>query len=231
MAQYDIPLETTPVDVAISYTEGLIAVLRGAGLDLINWLPGKPRSSKKPEITANVTSFGAQDNARQVVFSSSSRITVLLDSDGFCTLKHFDIDKQSFTVIEAGEDTLPLGTTRIISEALGAPDELYYVENYRNVISINNSSTTREFPTTCPWVEVARIDDKVHSFGLGENGKLYANNHLIASNCTSFIVTNAHLIYTTTQHLLKFVHLQTGGKGTNKRFLIKKMKKSLELTS
>lgn len=38
-------------------------------------------------------------------------------------------------------------------------------------------------------------------------GALYANKRVIAKNCTSFLVTPAHLLFTTSQHLLKFVHL------------------------
>jgi hypothetical protein len=38
-------------------------------------------------------------------------------------------------------------------------------------------------------------------------GALYANRRLLAKNCTSFILTPAHIIFTTTQHLLKFVHI------------------------
>ena len=44
-------------------------------------------------------------------------------------------------------------------------------------------------------------------FGLAENGSLFANKRRIARNCTSFLVTPAHLIFTTSLHLLKFVHL------------------------
>lgn len=44
-------------------------------------------------------------------------------------------------------------------------------------------------------------------FGLSENGILFANDRVLARNCTSFLVTTAHLIFTTGQHLLKFVHL------------------------
>ncbi|KAF2759758.1 IkappaB kinase complex, IKAP component [Pseudovirgaria hyperparasitica] len=50
------------------------------------------------------------------------------------------------------------------------------------------------------------------SFGLTNGGNLYANERLIARNATSFLVTSAHLIFTTTQHLLKFVHLSSRGK-------------------
>ncbi|KAI9658531.1 MAG: hypothetical protein M1829_006757 [Trizodia sp. TS-e1964] len=44
-------------------------------------------------------------------------------------------------------------------------------------------------------------------FGLTVEGSLYAGTRLLANNCTSFVVTQAHLIFTTTQHLLKFVHM------------------------
>lgn len=44
-------------------------------------------------------------------------------------------------------------------------------------------------------------------FSLAENGYLFANERRLVRNCTSFLVTSAHLIFTTSQHLLKFVHL------------------------
>lgn len=44
-------------------------------------------------------------------------------------------------------------------------------------------------------------------FSLAENGSLFANERRLARYCTSFLVTPAHLIFTTSQHLLKFVHL------------------------
>ena len=44
-------------------------------------------------------------------------------------------------------------------------------------------------------------------FSLAENGSLFANERRLARNCTSFLVTTTHLIFTTSQHLLKFVHL------------------------
>jgi elongator complex protein 1 len=44
-------------------------------------------------------------------------------------------------------------------------------------------------------------------YGLSGNGRLYADGKIIATNCTSFVITSAHLIFTTTQHIVKFVHL------------------------
>ncbi|MCJ1431909.1 hypothetical protein MMC27_001265 [Xylographa pallens] len=45
------------------------------------------------------------------------------------------------------------------------------------------------------------------AFGLTPNGSLYANSRRLAKDCTSFLVTPAHLVFTTTQYLLKFVHM------------------------
>ena len=50
-------------------------------------------------------------------------------------------------------------------------------------------------------------------FSLSENGSLFAQERRLVKNCTSFLVTPAHLIFTTSQHLLKFVHLGAGVDG------------------
>lgn len=48
---------------------------------------------------------------------------------------------------------------------------------------------------------------KTFFFSLSENGSLFANETRLVRNCTSFLVTPAHLIFTTSQHVLKFVHM------------------------
>lgn len=50
-------------------------------------------------------------------------------------------------------------------------------------------------------------------FSLTENGSLFANERCLARNCTSFLVTATHLIFTTSLHLLKFVHLTADTEG------------------
>lgn len=51
------------------------------------------------------------------------------------------------------------------------------------------------------------------SFQLKNGGTLHISSNsdiTRIAGCTSFVVTKAHLIYTTSQHFLKFVHLHTG---------------------
>ncbi|EXJ85200.1 hypothetical protein A1O3_05875 [Capronia epimyces CBS 606.96] len=46
-----------------------------------------------------------------------------------------------------------------------------------------------------------------HRVSLTPKGNLYVDDTLLVRECTSYILTSAHLIFTTSQHLLKFVHL------------------------
>ena len=57
-------------------------------------------------------------------------------------------------------------------------------------------------------------DHRDFVFSLANNGSLYANQHHLARNCTSFLVTPAHLIFTTSQNLLKFAHMANSVEGT-----------------
>jgi elongator complex protein 1 len=64
-----------------------------------------------------------------------------------------------------------------------------------------------QFPTLLPFFEIAKVEDELIAFGLSRNGHIYANSRLLAKNCTSFVVTPSHLIFTTNNHFVKYVHL------------------------
>ena len=50
-------------------------------------------------------------------------------------------------------------------------------------------------------------EPEYHKISLSSKGALSVGTRNLARDCSSFIVTDTHLIFTTTQHLLKFVHL------------------------
>ncbi|RMY09186.1 hypothetical protein D0868_04380 [Hortaea werneckii] len=54
-------------------------------------------------------------------------------------------------------------------------------------------------------MEVTRMGEE--GFSLSENGALRKQGKPLPIRCTSFVATSSHLIFTTTNHLLKFVHL------------------------
>ncbi|KAL8905894.1 MAG: hypothetical protein Q9171_006493 [Xanthocarpia ochracea] len=55
--------------------------------------------------------------------------------------------------------------------------------------------------------EMCSTQVDAEEFTLVENGSLLFKRRLLAKGCTSYQVTPSHLIFTTSQHLLKFVHL------------------------
>ncbi|KAH6605033.1 hypothetical protein Trco_006740 [Trichoderma cornu-damae] len=64
-----------------------------------------------------------------------------------------------------------------------------------------------QFTAQLPWFEVSKHEHVDVAFGLSRAGHIFANSRLLAKNCTSFVVTPSHLIFTTSNHFVKFVHL------------------------
>jgi hypothetical protein len=64
-----------------------------------------------------------------------------------------------------------------------------------------------QFKSHLPWFEVVNFGESQVAFGLSRNGHLYANTRQLVKNCTSFVLTPRHLIFTTNNHFVKYVHL------------------------
>ncbi|KAL8766477.1 MAG: hypothetical protein Q9209_006771 [Squamulea sp. 1 TL-2023] len=65
-------------------------------------------------------------------------------------------------------------------------------------------------PTFSEWLlsfDLSPAPARPKEFTLEENGSLLFKGRLLARGCTSYLVSPSHLIFTTSQHLLKFVHL------------------------
>jgi elongator complex protein 1 len=70
-----------------------------------------------------------------------------------------------------------------------------------------------KLPVACPKVAVWHGVDQNVTIGLTASGVLHVLSDykpLKISGCTSFALAPSHLIYTTSQHLLKFIHLHDG---------------------
>ncbi|KAJ8653293.1 hypothetical protein O0I10_011043 [Lichtheimia ornata] len=68
------------------------------------------------------------------------------------------------------------------------------------------------FPAFCPWIATTRVGVKESEpervvIGLSERGKLYANDRLLSSECTSFFLRSDWLALTTTSHNARFLPL------------------------
>ena len=120
---------------------------------------------------------------------SNSNIHIVLDHDHKFDTKELEKRFPDFNVVgSAGINYVhsPFSTQRVDA----------VICNIRVEHAVNGLANGIEMPTTKDII-----------FSLAENGSLFANERRLARNCTSFLVTTAHLIFTTGQHLLKFVHL------------------------
>lgn len=128
-------------------------------------------------------------------WTSSSKTCVMLDHHGKLKSEELEERFQRFKEVDTTGTDLMLGP--VFPQKVDAILCSFEIE-----CPINALANGTEKPATRDMI-----------FSLAENGSLFANERLLARNCTSFLVTPAHLIYTTSQHLLKFVHLTGGVEG------------------
>lgn len=91
----------------------------------------------------------------------------------------------------------------------GSPTTLAQ-EHSGKLLQVSLDSTVAlpvSFPMYLSWTEVTEHDGQLLAFGLSSGGHLYVNSRQLVKNCSSFLVTPSHLIFTTSNHLLKFAHL------------------------
>ncbi|KAI9828566.1 MAG: hypothetical protein M1819_006558 [Sarea resinae] len=219
MSLHDITLKSNAVDVAFSRSGSQVAVLEGGSVTLSNWNLGK-RPVSAPSLQRSFPIIVPDgSHPRQICFLGDSRIFILASSGAKSTAQVLclDTDEQFLPcdwILQTGVSRLFTSSDhqsicvhsddRSVSEIKG----LDMTSTHQEGSSLSLQQFTK-LPLQAPWVEVVHYGDETIAFGLSANGTLYANDRLLLKNCTSFLVTPAHVILTTTQSLLKFVHMNT----------------------
>ncbi|KAI3394287.1 hypothetical protein diail_2934 [Diaporthe ilicicola] len=218
MAMFEIPASHTVIDVAFAPSNETMAVLHHNGVDLYEWQT-KDGRSLLPRLLAKIDSEmdGLMKTALQVCFASSYEPRVLYFNDGLniCRLG-FKGDAADLII----DDLTPLveevlfTQTASFTNALdgGSLAEVCVQDRSGKLLRLSEKDDAlgpmvARFPLQLPWVEIFEIGGEFIAFGMSRSGHLYANSKLLVKNCTSFLVTCDHLIFTTSNHLLKFVHL------------------------
>ncbi|KAB2574301.1 Cytochrome c oxidase subunit VIIc [Lasiodiplodia theobromae] len=207
MALHEVLLEGNAVDVAINSSSTLIAVLHESEVCVYRYNISS-KEAQDPILETRCTLEDSAAKPRQVTFRGDSEIFVLLDNEdiGESIVCYKTLDHEGFTMI-------PLDSPRIHTAMASVDYSKFCTMDEGGSVScidsdvLDGPSPISKFPVRPAWIEVVSHDDEDIAFGLTANGSLYANSRLLVKNCTSFRVTPAHLVFTTTQHLLKFVHL------------------------
>lgn len=208
MSFCDLDTASSAIDAAFGHRNSSLAILHHTGVDLYN-VPfnngraGHPKLDKKLSFPAQEADYFLP--LRIVATSTGYRITAYENDK----ITNFSIKSDS-TSIETTQDAL----VPILSTA--AYDNESAIEGYGQDASgklYGITATTSEplgiqFPSMLPTFEISKTaNGDIIAFGLSRAGHIYANSRQLAKNCTSFILTPHHLIFTTSNHFVKYVHL------------------------
>lgn len=229
-----LALECKPVDVALSHSGTRIAVLSDVdvavySIDLKRRPITRPSLIWKSRVEGDVPGHAP----RHVTFADDDKLFILTDM--WDEEESFICMGETNDTCDGGSVTKPIPilepgkVSSIVSDVEGRHVVVAFHNGSLNLmhredggnVSLDSSAFV-QFPSFAPEVKIAKIEeqacsytrsgDKVNklqfiAFGLTKSGVLYGNERVLVRNCASFAVTPAHLIFTTTQNLLKFVHL------------------------
>jgi elongator complex protein 1 len=217
MSMFDITVPAAAVDVTFGRDNTSFAVLHRKGIDVYEW-PVKNGRSIKPKLSKKVLF----DEMGSPGYNILLRIAAV--ADGF---NYFGYEEEkgfvqrSVQATGEGEASVTdINSREVLVVTTSYQDDNsftgYGQDNSGKLFQITESGNEMlpvQFQTQLPWFEMSKVDDEIVAFGLSRNGHIYANSRLLAKNCTSFIVTPSHLIFTTNNHLVKFVHLSANVDG------------------
>lgn len=218
MALFEIHTNQTVIDVAFSQDNARMVILHHEGLDLYEWQTKNGRSVIPRLLsTCDFKLDGHIENALQVSFSPDNKPFVLYFKDGLkaCTLRAgADADKLELSLPVSLEEEVSFTQADAIANrsSNGTIAGVCVQTRAGKLCRISGQAEHQEtlaagLPLQLPWVETVEIEHEHIAFGLSRSGHLFANSRMLVKNCTTFLVTCDHLIFTTSNNLLKFAHL------------------------
>ncbi|KAL3427673.1 elongator complex protein (IKI3 family protein) [Phlyctema vagabunda] len=216
MALHEIDIQSNVIDVSFSWDASLIAILHQQGISVYEWNPNSASSSPL-KLTGRVT-FGKDSadhqNYQQVSFTGKDQVLTLQRQKSGTTIKKYGFDENTGRMDEQDVDARSDSHIANLSGFAENNSTHAYIQNISGDLVHSHSKDgdslaglMHRLPVPILWMDVIARGDDYIAFGMSSNGHLYANGRQLVKNCTSFIVTPAHLIFTTTTHLLKFVHI------------------------
>ncbi|CAB4257267.1 similar to Saccharomyces cerevisiae YLR384C IKI3 Subunit of Elongator complex, which is required for modification of wobble nucleosides in tRNA [Maudiozyma barnettii] len=163
------------------------------------------------------------DSLRQVAFINDAIVGVLIDSDNLSRIVLINVQDVSepnvISIVEVYDKV-------ILMRSSFDYNSIVYQTRDGSIIELNSEGETNnvtQFPELVRDFRFKRVHNshtadegqwttessELVAFGLTNNGKLYANKTLLTSAVTSLEITDNFLLFTTAQHNLQFVHLNT----------------------
>lgn len=215
------------IDVTCSLSNEIYAAITKDAL-VIAYVPSMEdmKKGQHPTVVSELpkTSFASNiDSLRQVAFINDNIVGILLDSDNLSHIALIDVQDISqpvvLNIVDVFDKIVLLKTdfdyNHIVYETRDG--SVYQVDVEGQLKQIT------KFPQLVRDFRVKRVHNTVQTsentwvsdsseliaFGLTSFGKLFANEVQLTSAVTSIEITDKFLLFTTAQHNLQFVHLNT----------------------
>lgn len=215
MSLYELEVSANVVDVSFNADASLIAVLHLEGAAVFKWTDFAA-SSEPPRLKARLGLLETNPSEKshtQISFFGLDEILILQKRKAGAILRRFDFNDRTgegeMMEFDMSSDFVP-EVVALSSFCEGPVAHAFVQGSSGELMSLGVGEYPLHqvsFSSYLPWVEIWEQGAIHIPFGMSTNGHLYAQSRLLVKNCTSFLVTPAHLIFTTTTHLLKFVHI------------------------
>ncbi|KAL2136655.1 hypothetical protein VTI74DRAFT_2387 [Chaetomium olivicolor] len=211
MAMYELEVESPVIDIAFATDCSSMAVLHQVGVSYFALETKGPRLCP-PRLLSTATfektiAQQYEEPLLQISFSGTGEVQVLHMADDLELLRYdFNSAEERKKWLKTGASSVATITTPGSLSLEGVVAQ--HLSGRLSCVAAGEPETLPvQFPTLLPWTSFITLNGEFLAFGLSRNGHLYANSRQLAKNCTSFLVTENHLIFTTSNHFVKFVHL------------------------
>lgn len=229
MALSEVEVDESIIDTAINQKGSLIFILTRRGVYVYSWdLASRTISTPTRSKFCEHSIKGHDIALRQITATADDVYYILWNSgeSGSHVGRAVPPAYEDFSDISASA-SLDASFSRITTDIAHEAAWIQSPHVLRRIASegTNFQPTAGTGPNDLPWFSIMKTPEKtdfsgpvngfepygnqqeVSKFGLSRSGELYANSRVLAKSCTSFVLTPAHLIFTTSNHLLKFVHI------------------------
>ncbi|GMM57119.1 Elongator subunit [Maudiozyma humilis] len=224
----DFDAPNNVIDAAVSLSNDIYAAITQKELVLATILGlDELKKGSHPSIACvyPATEFASEfDTLRQVAFINDSIVAILLDSENFSRIVLISIQDVSepsvLSIVEVYDKVL------LLRSSFDYNSIVYHTKD-GSIVELDAEgqlNTITQFPELVRDFRVKRVhntqaDDgsnqwstessELVAFGLTNSGRLYANKVQMTSAVTSLELTDDFLLFTTAQHNLQFVHLNS----------------------
>ena len=203
-------------DLAISKSNEKYAVLSSEGDIYFSELSlNDMKQGKTPQINHKISKdkyiTDSNEVAKQIAFLKDLFVAVAIDSPLGSRITLFEVDDINNPFVNESVNT----TTKTVLLKSRADFNTVIIEFVDNrVVELDSTLDCKEivkFPQLCRDIEISFKEDtqQYEAFGISRNGKLFCNENHVVSGVTSLKITESHLLFTTVQSKLCFIHLNS----------------------